>query len=111
MRLLSVFQPNLLEEIIDFRIRQRNLDVVAAAGTKMIFIAFMSVLDGVFCVVFSPGSSFRTSYGSSRGICQSADVIHVINEGRIIESGTHSQLLHRKGFYYNLYMTQLSTSL
>ena len=90
MRLLSVFQPNLLEEIIDFRIRQRNLDVAPTADAKTLFIAFMSVLGGMDCVVFSPGSSFRTSYRSSRGICRSTDVIYVINDGRIIESGKHS---------------------
>jgi len=35
-----------------------------------------------------------------------ADEILVINEGRIIERGTHAGLLARRGFYYNLYMSQ-----
>lgn len=35
-----------------------------------------------------------------------ADLILVINDGRIIERGTHDQLLKEKGFYYNLYMNQ-----
>jgi len=37
---------------------------------------------------------------------RNADQVLVINEGRIIERGTHQQLLHQKGFYYSLYMSQ-----
>ncbi|RLC68128.1 MAG: multidrug ABC transporter ATP-binding protein, partial [Chloroflexi bacterium] len=35
-----------------------------------------------------------------------ADKILVINEGEIIERGTHEELLAQRGFYYNLYMSQ-----
>jgi len=35
-----------------------------------------------------------------------ADKILVINEGRIIERGTHDELLAQGGFYHNLYMSQ-----
>ena len=35
-----------------------------------------------------------------------ADQVLVINEGEIVERGTHKQLLLQKGFYYNLYMIQ-----
>ncbi|HDQ73535.1 MAG TPA: ABC transporter ATP-binding protein [Chloroflexi bacterium] len=35
-----------------------------------------------------------------------ADRILVINEGEIVERGTHDELLAQKGFYYNLYMSQ-----
>jgi len=37
---------------------------------------------------------------------RNADQILVINEGHIIERGTHKELLQQKGFYYNLYMAQ-----
>lgn len=37
---------------------------------------------------------------------QNADQILVINDGEIIERGTHQELLDMKGFYYNLYMSQ-----
>ena len=35
-----------------------------------------------------------------------ADLIVVMDQGRIIESGSHKELLERKGKYYELYMTQ-----
>ena len=35
-----------------------------------------------------------------------ADLVVVINEGRMVESGTHDELLARRGFYYRLYMSQ-----
>jgi len=35
-----------------------------------------------------------------------ADAILVINQGEIIERGTHQALLAAKGFYYNLYVSQ-----
>jgi ATP-binding cassette subfamily B multidrug efflux pump len=35
-----------------------------------------------------------------------ADEILVVNDGKIIERGTHEALLAQRGFYYNLYMSQ-----
>ena len=35
-----------------------------------------------------------------------ADEIVVINQGRIVERGTHEELLSQKGFYFNLYAAQ-----
>ncbi len=37
---------------------------------------------------------------------RNADKILVINDGRIIERGTHDELLARGGFYHNMYMSQ-----
>lgn len=37
---------------------------------------------------------------------QNADLILVMNEGNIIEQGTHAFLYNQKGFYYNLYNSQ-----
>jgi ATP-binding cassette subfamily B protein len=37
---------------------------------------------------------------------RNADLVLVINNGEIIERGTHRELLGKKGFYYNLYMSQ-----
>ena len=35
-----------------------------------------------------------------------ADKVVVINDGEIVEQGTHQELLDKKGFYYNLYISQ-----
>jgi ATP-binding cassette subfamily B multidrug efflux pump len=37
---------------------------------------------------------------------RNADKILVVNDGRIIERGTHDELLAQRGFYHNLYMSQ-----
>ena len=37
---------------------------------------------------------------------RNADLVLVINNGEIIERGTHKELLEKRGFYYNLYMRQ-----
>lgn len=39
---------------------------------------------------------------------QNADRIFVINDGGIAEQGTPSQLLEKKGAYYDLYMAQFA---
>jgi ATP-binding cassette subfamily B protein len=37
---------------------------------------------------------------------RNADQVLVINNGEIIERGTHKELLEKRGFYHNLYMSQ-----
>jgi ATP-binding cassette subfamily B protein len=39
---------------------------------------------------------------------RNADLILVMNEGRIIEQGNHEELLNKKGFYAELYNTQFT---
>ena len=39
---------------------------------------------------------------------QDADVIVVMDAGRIVETGNHEELLEKKGRYYELYMTQFA---
>lgn len=52
--------------------------------------------------------SGRTSFVIAHRLStiRNADQLLVMNEGAIIERGTHSQLLEQRGFYYNLYMSQ-----
>lgn len=37
---------------------------------------------------------------------QSADIILVVRDGKIVEMGDHAQLLHNKGYYFELYSRQ-----
>ena len=39
---------------------------------------------------------------------QDADMIVVMDQGRIVETGNHEELLAQKGVYYELYMTQFA---
>ncbi len=39
---------------------------------------------------------------------RTADIILVMNNGKIIESGNHEELLDKKGFYYSLYNSQFA---
>ena len=34
-----------------------------------------------------------------------ADNVLVINDGKIVEQGSHEELLDQKGFYHNLYVS------
>jgi ATP-binding cassette subfamily B protein len=40
-----------------------------------------------------------------------ADVILVMNEGRIVEQGNHRELLAAQGFYFDLYNSQFTEAL
>ncbi len=50
----------------------------------------------------------RTSFVIAHrlGTIRNADQVLVLNDGEIVERGTHTELLARKGFYYDLYMSQ-----
>ena len=39
-----------------------------------------------------------------------ADVILVMNDGDVIEQGSHAELIRRRGFYYNLYNSQFANT-
>ncbi|MBR2876140.1 MAG: ATP-binding cassette domain-containing protein, partial [Clostridia bacterium] len=38
-----------------------------------------------------------------------ADKILVMNDGKVVEIGNHSELLEKKGFYFDLYNSQFET--
>lgn len=39
-----------------------------------------------------------------------ADIVLAMNDGRIVEQGTHEELIAKKGFYYDLYNSQFSNN-
>ncbi len=39
---------------------------------------------------------------------RNADAIVVIDDGRIVEQGSHEELLTKEGFYHALYMSQFT---
>lgn len=50
---------------------------------------------GTLCGIYAPSLQ-----------SQAADIIVVMDKGRIVEKGSHEELLSQKGKYYELYMTQ-----
>ena len=65
----------------------------------MIQEAFMRLMEG------------RTSFIVAHRLStiRNADVILVVKEGDVIESGSHDELMARKGFYADMYMSQFRT--
>lgn len=61
------------------------------------------VQDGIRKLLFG-----RTSFVIAHRLStiRDCDRIMVIDDGRIVEAGTHDQLLNTKGLYYDLYMSQ-----
>ena len=59
---------------------------------------------------FSKMMQGRTSFIVAHRLStiESADVILVMKDGKIIEQGDHQTLLSQKGFYYNLYNSQFA---
>jgi len=41
---------------------------------------------------------------------RNASIILVMKDGKIIEQGSHSALIEKKGFYYSLYNSQFATA-
>ena len=58
--------------------------------------AFAKLMEGRTCFIVAHRLS----------TIQNADVILVMNAGKIVEQGTHEQLLKKGGFYAQLYQAQ-----
>ena len=63
---------------------------------KLVQDAFAKLMEGRTCFIVAHRLS----------TIQNADVILVMNAGRIVEQGTHEQLLKKGGFYAQLYQAQ-----
>lgn len=63
---------------------------------KLISDAFDKVMEGKTSIVIAHRLS----------TIQEADTILVLKDGNVIEKGNHKELMHAKGFYYDLYTSQ-----
>jgi ATP-binding cassette subfamily B protein len=69
-----------------------------AASEKLVFDALDKLIEGKTSIVIAHRLS----------TIRRADVIFVVQEGRIVESGTHDELLNSNGLYAELYELQFS---
>ncbi len=76
---IDLFQPKLLEEIIDVGIMNQNLDVVVSAGTKMLIITFIGVLGGIACVIFSTLAAQNAGADIRRSVFTKFSISHLLN--------------------------------
>ena len=72
----------------------------ATGGTSGTYYGF----GGVLASTIGSATSTTVNYISSNG---SQDNIYMMQDGRVAESGTHRQLLERRGQYEKLYRTQM----
>lgn len=63
-------------------------------------------IQNAFAVMMQGRTSFIVAHRLST--IESADVILVMKDGRIIEQGAHQELLEKKGFYASLYESQFA---
>lgn len=61
-------------------------------------------IQDAFATLMKGRTSFIVAHRLST--IRDADLILVMNSGKVIEQGTHDELLNQKGFYYNLYNSQ-----
>lgn len=50
---MDLFQPRLIQQIIDDGVMQRNMDLVVSTGIWMVVVAVIAVIGGVGCTIFA----------------------------------------------------------
>jgi ATP-binding cassette subfamily B protein len=94
-KVVKAFRRN--ESVIE-TFRHRNQEVFRAgvyANSYALLLMPLTTVLGNFFVIAHRLSTIRD-----------ADQVLVINDGEVVEKGTHQELLDRRGFYHHLYMSQ-----
>lgn len=80
--------------------------IVLDEATSNIDIRTESLLNGSFDRLMKGKTSLVVAHRLSTIV--SSDCIYCLKDGKIVESGTHDELLKKQGFYYSLYMSQFA---
>lgn len=79
--------------------------LVLDEATSNIDVLTEQKIQKVFTDIMKSHTSFFIAHRLSTAY--DADLILVMNQGALIEKGTHHELLNLRGFYYDLYMSQM----
>ena len=77
-------------------------------GWEHLVFALVAILMVTLLLYFSLKKKDLNVTAHRLSTIQDADVIIVMDQGRIVEAGNHYELLKKEGRYYNLYQTQFA---
>ena len=80
--------------------------LILAEATSSIDTRTEIKIQNAFAKMMEGKTSFIVAHRLST--IQNADIILVMKDGKIIEQGNHEELLEKKGFYSELYMSQFA---
>ena len=99
---ILVSQPNSV--LFDLEFRPGALILILDEATSSVVTRTERLIQRAFDQLLEGRTSFVIAHRLST--IQHADQVLMLKAGRIVERGTHQQLLANRGPYYDLYMSQ-----
>lgn len=85
-------------------IKKTNFLILDEATSNLDFISEAKVYD----TLFVKGKNMTMLIIAHRlSTIRNCDIIYVLDKGKVVEEGTHEELLKKKGYYYKLYISQV----
>lgn len=85
-------------------IKKTNFLILDEATSNLDFISEAKIYD----TLFVKGKNMTMLIIAHRlSTIRNCDIIYVMDKGNVVEEGSHDELLKKKGYYYNLYVSQV----
>ncbi|UPU40192.1 hypothetical protein MX850_06065 [Erysipelothrix sp. Poltava] len=78
--------------------------IILDEATSSVDVVTERHIQNVFTQIMKSHTTFFVAHRLST--VTDSDMILVMKSGRLVEQGTHQELIERKGFYHELYMSQ-----